>query len=302
MTDLTEIRVAGGAQGFNWLPVFIAEEEGLFDKHGLKVEYLRSGTVDKATSAVRDGIADLAITPPEGAISDYIAGGTLRVIASNALRLPMSLVARPDIESLVGLRGARIGTSSLTEGTAIYTQIVLSRAGLVYPGDYEFVLAGMHTSRWDALQAGEIDCAPQPAPWSFLAERDGYRMLCEINDAIPEILFAAIIGTTTWTTEHRDAVERLLAALAEAHDLVNDPAHDALSLPIYQRITTPEQPELAQRGFTYTRDMKMWPLGLATTTAALATTAELMVLAGLLDPGQHEAAAGVLDPSFLPVG
>jgi ABC-type nitrate/sulfonate/bicarbonate transport system substrate-binding protein len=302
MTDLTEIRVAGGAQGFNWLPVFIAEEEGLFDKHGLKVEYLRLGTVDKATSAVRDGTADLAITPPEGAISDYIAGGTLRVVASNALRLPMSLVARPDIESLVGLRGARIGTSSLTEGTAIYTQVVLSRAGLVYPGDYEFVLAGMHTSRWDALQAGEIDCAPQPAPWSFLAERDGYRMLCEINDEIPEILFAAIIGTTTWTTEHRDAVECLLAALAEAHDLVNDPAHDALSLPIYQRITTPEEPELAQRGFTYTRDMEMWPLGLATTPAALATTAELMVLAGLLDPGQHEAAAGVLDPSFLPVG
>lgn len=302
MTDLTEIRVAGGAQGFNWLPVFIAEEEGLFEKHGVKIEYLRLGTVDKATAAVRDGSADLAITPPEGAISDYVAGGTLRVVAANSLRLPMSLVARPDIEDLAGLRGARIGTSSLTEGTAIYTQVVLQRAGLVYPGDYEFVLAGMHTSRWTALQAGEIDCAPQPAPWSFLAERDGYRLLCEINDAIPEILFAAIIGTATWTAEHREPVEQLLAALAEAHDLVNDPAHDALSLPIYQRITTPDEPELAQRGFTYTRDMQMWPTGLVTTPAALDATADFMVLAGLLDPGQRDAAGGVLDSSFLPVG
>ncbi|MGI5460950.1 ABC transporter substrate-binding protein [Streptomyces sp. CA-249302] len=299
-TDPTPVRLAGGAQGFNWLPVFVAEERGLFGRYGLNVEYLRLGSVDKVTSAVRDGTAELAITPPEGAVTDYAAGGSLRIVAANSLRLPMSLVARPGIEDVAGLRGKRIGTSSLTEGTALYTQIMLGEQGLAYPGDYDFALAGVHTSRWEALRKGDIDCAPQPAPWNFLAEREGYRLIGEVNDAIPEIVFAGVIGRDDWTATNRDTVERLLAALAEAHDLVNDPTEDALTLPIYRRITTPDAPDLAARGLAYTRDMGMWPKGLAVTAKAWEATADLMVRSGLLTADRAADAAGVLDPSFLP--
>ncbi|MFI7705204.1 ABC transporter substrate-binding protein [Nonomuraea sp. NPDC049480] len=300
--DLTRVRLAGGAQGFNWLPVFVAEDQGLFAKHALAIDYLRLGSVDKATSAVRDGTADLAITPPEGAVSDVVSGGDLRIIAANALRLPMSLVARPDISGITELRGKRIGTSSLTEGTAIYTQMMLQPEGLSYPGDYEFVLAGVHTARWDALQKGEIDCAPQPAPWNFLAERQGYRLIGEVNDVLPEIIFAAVIADDGWTSRNRDTVRKLVAALAEAHDIVNDPACDAVTLPIYQRITTPDEPALAARGLAYTRDMGMWPKNLEVPPTALEATVDAMIRAGLLTPEQRAEAISVLDPSFVPVG
>ncbi|WP_416979628.1 ABC transporter substrate-binding protein [Streptomyces sp. T028] len=298
-SDLTPVRFAGGAQGFNWLPVFVADELGLFRKHGLEIEYQRLGSVDKATSAVRDGTADLAITPPEGAVADHVAGGALRIVAANSLRLPMSLVARPEVGSVAELRGKRIGTSSLTEGTALYTQIMLQREGLSYPGDYEFVLAGVHTTRWAALQKDEIDCAPQPAPWNFLAEREGYRLIGEVNDALPEVVFAAVIGRNDWTARNRDTVERLITALAEAHDIVNDPTQDGITLPIYQRITTPDAPDLAARGLSYTRDMGMWPAGLAVSPKAWETTTDLMVRAGLLAPERLADAAGALDTSFV---
>ncbi|MGP3910799.1 ABC transporter substrate-binding protein [Nonomuraea sp. 10N515B] len=301
-TDLTRVRFAGGAQGFNWLPVFVAEDQGLFAKYGLAIDYLRLGSVDKATSAVRDGTADLAITPPEGAVADFLSGGDLRLIAANALRLPMSLVARPGIGGIAELRGKRIGTSSLTEGTAIYTQMMLQPEGLSYPGDYEFVLAGVHTTRWDALQKGEIDCAPQPAPWNFLAERQGYRLIGEVNDVLPEIIFAAVIAHADWTSRNRDTVTKLVAALAEAHDIVNDPAHDAVTLPIYQRITTPDDPDLAARGLSYTRDMGMWPKNLEVAPAALEATVDVMIRTGLVAAERRAEAAGVLDPSFVPVG
>ena len=299
-SDLTTLRLAGGAQGFNWLPVFVAEEQGLFEEHGLTIEYQRLGSVDKATAAVRDGSADLAITPPEGAIADYAAGGDLRIIAANALRLPMSLVARPGINAIADLRGKRIGTSSLTEGTAIYTQMMLQQEGLAYPGDYDFVLAGVHTARWSALQQGEIDCAPQPAPWNFLAERDGYRLLGEVNDVIPEVVFAALIANTAWVSAHRDTVDKLVSALREAHEVVNDPTQDHLTAPIYQRITTPDEPELATRGLAYTREMGMWPVDLAVAPAALSVSIDLMVRAGLLAEESRDHATGVLEPSYIP--
>jgi NitT/TauT family transport system substrate-binding protein len=301
-TDLTLVRLAGGAQGFNWLPVFVAEDEGLFEKHGLKIEYQRLGSVDKATAAVRDGSADLAITPPEGAIADYVSGGDLRIIAANALRLPMSLVARPGIKRIADLRGTRIGTSSLTEGTAIYTQLMLHQEGLSYPGDYDFVLAGVHTTRWTALQQGEIDCAPQPAPWNFLAERAGYNLIGEVNDVIPELVFAALIADTGWTSSNRATVERLVAALREAHIAVNNPREDDVTLPIYQRITTPDDPELAAEGLSYTRELGMWPADLVVAQSALQASIALMISAGLLEPDQRDSAAGVLDPTFVAAG
>lgn len=298
-TGLTEIRLAGGAQGFNWLPVFVAEERGLFEKHGLSINFMRMGSLEKATDAVRDGEADLTIGPPEGAIADFVRGGPLRVVASNSVRLPMSLVARPEIHSAEELRGKKIGTSSLREGTAIYTQIVLAQHGLHYPGDYEFALAGIHTTRWEALQKGEIDCAPQPAPWNFLAEDAGYNLVGEVNEAIPEIIFAAVFGSDAWLKGNRDAVGRFLKALAEAYEFSNDPANEAYCVPIFQRVTTKDSEPLARRGFEFMRNMGMWPERLAVPDAGLRTTIDLMIRAGLLDETKREAAMDVFDRSYL---
>ncbi len=293
------VKLAGGAQGFNWLPVFVAEEQGLFEKRGLKIEYLRMGSVDKATTAVLDGEADLAITPPEGAISNYVKGGELRVVASNSNRLPMSIVASASIRSIAELKGKKIGTSSLTEGTAIYTQMLLAREGLKYPGDYDFALAGIHTKRWEALQAGEIDCAPQPAPWNFVAEQAGYNLIGEVNDVIPEILFAALIGNKSWLDANSETVGKLLAALADAYVITNDPSMEEITLPIFQRITVPDDADLARRGLHYMRDMGMWPHGLAIPDRALDTTIDLMIGAGLLDEANRTSAPRVFDCSHL---
>lgn len=296
---LADLRLAGGAQGFNWLPVFIADERALFEKHGVRITYKRMGSVEKATMAVLEGEADLAITPPEGAVADFVKGGELRIVAANAVRLPMSIVARPGISSLAELRGKKVGTSSLTEGTAIYTQIMLAEAGLRYPGDYEFALAGIHTKRWEALQAGEIDCAPQPAPWNFLAHDQGYNLLGEVSAAIPEIIFTAIIGKVSWLGANSEFVVRFLKALIEAHAVTNDQANDAVTLPIFQRITTPDSQSLAGRGLAYMRALGMWPERLAVPDKALNTTIDLMVRANLLDEAMRGAARGVFDKRYL---
>lgn len=293
------LKLVGGAQGFNWLPVFVAIRNGMFQAAGIEVELERLGSIDKATKAVADGGADLAITPPEGAVSDFVAGGSLRIVASNSNRLPMSLVARPEIRTIADLRGKKIGTSSLTEGTAIYTQIMLAENGLNYPGDYDFALAGIHTTRWDALQKGEIDAAPQPAPWNFLAQDEGYSLLGEVSDFIPEIIFAALIGRKQWLDANGPLLSRLLQALDKAYDFVNDPANEAECVAIFQEITTKDNPSLAQRGFVRMRDMGMWPPKMAVPNKALATTIDLMVRAGLLAESNRTTAAGVFEPAYL---
>lgn len=295
---MTELTLAGGALGFNWLPVFVADRLGIFTRHGVKVSLKRMGTVDKATTAVRSGEADLAISPPEGAIADAVAGGSLRIIAGNANRLPMTLVAHPRIKKIEDLRGCVLGTSSMTEGTAIYTMEMLARHGLKYPGDYEFAVVGVHPERWQALQDRTIDAAVQPVPFNFMAIDAGYSNLGEVTDAIPEIAFTTMIGVDEWLGRNRANVRKLLLGLLEATAVVYDEAQDEAVLPILADITKSTE-AYSRRALVYMREKLLFPSRLEIPKQAFQTTVELMIKARLIKESERDKTALALDRSYV---
>ncbi|MBR0828575.1 ABC transporter substrate-binding protein [Bradyrhizobium manausense] len=293
-----QVTLAGGALGFNWLPVFVAERLGILERHGLQVTLKRMGTVDKATAAVRSGEADLAITPPEGAIADAISGGRLRIIAGNANRLPMTLVAHPRIKHIRDLKGCVLGTSSMTEGTAIYTMAMLAQHGLKYPGDYEFAVVGVHPERWQALQDGRIDAAVQPVPLNFVAIDAGYSNLGEVTDAIPEIAFTTLIGVDGWLEQNQAKIRTLLISLIQATHIIYDPSQENVVVPILAEITKSSESH-SRRALAYMREKALFPPRLEIPAPAFKTTVDLMIQAGLLDSATRERAAVVLDTRHL---
>jgi NitT/TauT family transport system substrate-binding protein len=290
----TAVSLAGGALGFNWLPVFVARERGIFERHGLDVELRRLGSVDKATAAVRSGEANLAISPPEGALADAAAGGKLRLIAANCNCLPLTLVAHARFKRIEDLKDAVLGTSSLTEGTAIYTREMLARHGLRYPGDYSFALAGVHQGRWKALQEGTIDAAVQPPPFNFLAIDAGYSDLGEVSDYLPEIAFTAMLGRLDWLEDNEGTVLAVLRSLAEATALVYDTANDAWLVPIMMEVTQSDA-AYAQRALDYMRGKSAFARSLQIPAAALEKSLELMVNASLLDQAAKDGARRAWD-------
>jgi NitT/TauT family transport system substrate-binding protein len=291
------LRLAAGAAGFNWLPVFAAQQQGLFAANRLNVEIKRLGTVDKATAAVRTGDVDMAITPPEGAIRDCVAGGNLRIVAGNVNRLPLSLIANPRFRRIEDLKGAKLGTSSLTEGTALYTMEVLRQHGLSYPGDYEFAVVGVHPARWKALQQGTIDAAVQLIPLNFVAVDAGYSNLGEVSDYIPEIVFTALIVDRTWAEAHRPEVVLFMRCLMEATRWVYDPANDAALVELTAQVTQAEGP-YARRALEYMRNKEVFARDLSIPSGAFAKSIELMRKAGLADAALAAGAHRVLDDSY----
>ena len=296
--EVANLTLAGGALGFNWLPVFVADRLGILARHGVSVTLKRMGTVDKATAAIRSGEADLAITPPEGTIADAVSGGRLRIVAGNANRLPMTLVAHPRIKQIRDLKGCVLGTSSLTEGTAIYTMEMLSQHGLKYPGDFEFAVVGVHPERWQALQDGRIDAAIQPVPLNFVAIDAGYSNLGEATDAIPEIAFTTMIGAGDWLERNEASVRRLLTALIDATGVIHDPAQDSAVASILADITKSDE-SYSRRALTYMRDQALFPRRLEIPDSAFKTTVDLMIKAGLLESSAREKAGLALDRRFL---
>lgn len=298
MSAKTQIVLAGGAMGFNWLPVYAALRQGMFEARGLEVELRRTGSVQKATEAVIAGEAQLAITPPEGAITNHVGGGDLRIIAGNVNRLPLSLVAHPRLTRIEDLKGAVLGTSSMTEGTAIYTQAMLAEHGLHYPGDYSFDVVGVHPARWQALKEGRIDAAVQLIPLNFVAFDEGWSNLGEVSDYIPEILFTGLICDQRWAEAHSETIGEFLVALSEGTRFVLDPANDGFTIPMLMEVAQADE-SYARRSLDYMREKDVFRSDLAVQPAAFAKSIELMVAAGLLAPDQTACAQDTFNPSYL---
>ena len=120
-----------------------------------------------------------------------MAGGPLRVVAGLIDTPPLSMIAIPAHKPFGDLRGGRIGTSSLTEGTRHVAERMLAAHGLAYPADYDFALEGSHVERWKALPACTIDAALQMIPYDVMAVEAGFTELVLMPTGHDDVVKAA---------------------------------------------------------------------------------------------------------------
>src|SRR5882757_8535116 len=213
---MREITVGVVALAYVNVPLWVAQERGFLGRRGLAATERICGTTHGVTNALRNGEVDIALTAPEGSIADAMAGGPLRVVAGLTDRPPLSMIALPRHHEFGDLRGGRIGTSSLTEGTRHVAERMLAAHGLSYPADYDFALEGSHVERWKALQAGTIDAALQMIPYDAMAVDAGFTNLGPVTEEF------ALSTVCVKLPAERDIVSAFLQALADATQWFRD--------------------------------------------------------------------------------
>lgn len=200
------------------LPVWIARSAGLFAAEGLDVTIDHIEGIEEVNARLRDGRAQLAYGVTEHVILDTEAGGRTAIIGGNVNKLPFSLIARAGIEGLEGLRGKRIGVSSLRAGSSSLIMKLLAARGLHYPRDYELVPCGPILARWELLRSGGIDAGLQGAPLNRIAIEQGFVSLCEPRDEVPHFQFTSLDVHQDWAAANRDVLLRFLRAFLRAHE------------------------------------------------------------------------------------
>jgi NitT/TauT family transport system substrate-binding protein len=221
---MREITVGVVAPAYVNVPLWIAQERGFLEHHGLTATENIIGTTHGVTQALRDGAIDIALGSPEGSIADAVAGGPLRVVAGLIDRPPLSMIAIPKHQTFDDLRGGRIGTSSLTEGTRHVAERMLAAHGLTYPADYAWALEGSHVERWKALQAGTIDAALQMIPYDAMAVDAGF------TDLGPVTKEFALSTVCIKLPAEREMVSAFLTALADATQWFRDHVEESAAI------------------------------------------------------------------------
>jgi len=285
-----EITVGVVAPAYVNITLWVAQERGFLDRRGLRATERILGTTDGVTSALRRGEVDIALTAPEGSIADAAAGGPLRVVAGLIDRPPLSMIALPRHHTFADLRGGRIGTSSLQEGTRHVAERMLAAHGLTYPGDYDLALEGSHIERWKALQAGTIDAALQMIPYDYLAADAGFTNLGPVTEA-----FALNTVCVSLSTE-RSLVRSFLAALSEGTEWFR--ANIAQSADLAAARTSVE-PRFALRACEALAADGLMARDLRSAPAALAAVIEAMRSSGLIPPDAADPIAAAVDYTYL---
>jgi len=210
------------------LPMYVAQQEGLFAKHGVTVEF-----VTVASAPERDQI--LAAGQADGTINE-----TLAVMAFNKETVQMQVVRyalRPTdghghffiiasgqsgITDVNGLKGVDIGVS---QGTVIeyVTDRILQAEGFT-ADEIKTIAVPKIPDRMALLASGELKAGVMPDPLASLVVGQGGTIVAD-DSKYPEYGFSVISFRKQVIDENEKAIEGFLAAIEEATTMVNaDPA------------------------------------------------------------------------------
>jgi ABC-type nitrate/sulfonate/bicarbonate transport system substrate-binding protein len=269
-----------------YAPIWLAERRGFLAEEGLSVRLRSFGTTDRVTEALRESVVSVTVGSPEGTIIDAMGGGDLRLCAGFVNKPPLSMIAQPRYRSIAELRGARLGTSSLKEGTCHLMERMMAAHGLHQPEDFQFVLAGAHPQRWTALQAGTLDAAIQLVPFDYLAEEAGFPNLGDVDDYVPDFLFCATCTRLSWAQAHPEQLIGLLRAFRRGVEALYEDPEGAAAIIAGE---TQGNPDHARRACIDLVAKKAIPQDLTVAPAAFAATIDAMKHSGLIAPGQPAA-------------
>src|SRR5579884_1091857 len=271
---LERLRVPFVAISVTQLPVWVAQEAGLFTKYGLEVslEYIPTGAT--LIQTVVAGEADIGIAGSEAPISASLSGADLVIIAPTVDRLVFTVYARPDITEPSALRGLRLGITRIGSSTDFAARQWLRSLGLRYGEDVTLVQAGGQPELLAALQSGAADAAVLSPPTDVQARRLGLRALADLSQLDIQFYQSSVVVTRKIINERPDIVRRFMRAFVEANSVIHQ--NKALAKQAIARFSQTTDEEVLES--SYEAALPAIPRVPLPTRAAIESAIELVAL------------------------
>ncbi|SRR5579884_1777821 len=205
------------------LPSWLADDSGIFKKHGLNIDqhYVESSTGLAALlagqSQIYEGGTEVLSAEAQGADLDVF------IILSPVY--PWVLEGAPDVHNANELKGKKVGVSRFGSASDIGTRLALKKLGLDPDKDVSVVQVGSESNRISAMQSGALQAGVAQPPANFIVEAKGFNPLLDLAAAkIPGAL-GVIATKRSYATQNRDVIQKFTDSIVEAIALQKrDPA------------------------------------------------------------------------------
>jgi NitT/TauT family transport system substrate-binding protein len=203
------------------LPLTLADKLGYFRQAGIAVEWSPQESGAKALAIALQGQVNVVASAFEHLFGLHQKGLNYQAFVQmgRTPQLSFGVATRLDVRSVMGLKGARVGVSSLQSSTHSMACHWLMQNGLL-PEDVVFVEVGTSAGVVDALRTGTIDALCNPDPIMYgLEQRNEIRLLGEARTlmASRKLMGGSVPGSCLWArTDFLQKQPELTQALSDA--------------------------------------------------------------------------------------
>jgi NitT/TauT family transport system substrate-binding protein len=198
-------------QAFLW----VAQEKGIFAKHGLEGEllYINSGTMNIA--ALVGGSVQIAGGGPVS-IEARLRGVKLTILGNPLPWLASNLVVHPDIKAIPDLAGKFAGISRFGSSTDQGFRYLFRKNGLNVDRDLKMLQMGGDSSRVAALKAGTIQYTFLGAAATDNARALGFRVLATAQQMAIPFPWTSVVVDESWLNKNRELAYRYMKCATES--------------------------------------------------------------------------------------
>jgi ABC-type nitrate/sulfonate/bicarbonate transport system substrate-binding protein len=221
----TKVNIVTFAGATN-LPLWVAQDRGLFAKEGLEVAHDITRGSTPAMRALMDGKYQFASSALDNTIAISEGLGDVKfdnfdVAAILGVHSGMNkIVGRPEIKSYADIKGKAIASDALTSGYGLVLVKILAAHGLVPNKDFTALAVGSTPNRIAAMREGKAAAGVIAPPSHFGLLKDGYHLLADVTEAIGAYQGSAFVVRRSWAKANEAAVVAFLRAQIAATDYV----------------------------------------------------------------------------------
>ncbi len=226
------IRVATCAVSGGFTHMYAAVDARLFDKYGLKVEFVYiQGSAIGLTALTANEIQFLYCAG-DATIPGLASGLDAKLVGSPLVGMPYLLLARKEIKRVEDLKGKSMGYSRPGQVDHRLARAVLKKFNLSESEVALRPIGGSQPERYRAMQQDIVQAIPVPPPMDARGKKDGFNVIYNLNDLGLPFIYSSLHTSSILLANQRETVQRFVAAMAEAIHFVEknpDKAKGSLS-------------------------------------------------------------------------
>jgi ABC-type nitrate/sulfonate/bicarbonate transport system substrate-binding protein len=223
------MRIAYSSISGAMLPLWVAKDKKLFEKHGVDVEvmYIRGVAIE----ALLAGEVQFVRASPPAVVRSTLRGGDLAIIANTVNVAVFSLMTKAEIKRPEDLKGKKIGVTNLGDSPDLVLSLLLERWGLQRNKDVTVLgIRGGMPELLVSVAKGFVDGGMISAPNNLRGVKMGLRELVDAADYGIPYVNSPLSTRRSFIKSNRDTVLRVLRDYRESVQEVRSDKNTALKV------------------------------------------------------------------------
>jgi ABC-type nitrate/sulfonate/bicarbonate transport system substrate-binding protein len=207
-----KIRIGFPSLAFSYMPYYIAQEKGIYKKHGIESEYIQMVTSIQPQAVVNSNINFL--TSVSTGISAAVAGLPLVIVISFSDTSPWVLVTNKEINKPQDLIGKTIALSGVRTAPYYFFNAFLKKHE-INQKDVSTINTGGTADSFRALTANRVVATVLTPPFDDKAVSLGYKKFMQLGE-LADIPYVGLVTSQNEIKNNRESVRRTVAAVMDS--------------------------------------------------------------------------------------